>query len=1002
MRSYLAASATLIALAGCGNETGILISVTADDATIATPVEQLHVVVGLATARPNTTVFVADRSAEVIADVTDRDLFQDAFTVLLHDGGPGPDPSTIMVAVIGSAGDTAVGVASLAAPQQFMPCDTLEHDLLLVGGPDPFFTDTGCLTVNGVTIVSPDDMDCDGDPATTDCNDDDPLISSTATEQCNGVDDDCDDMIDEGCGDECEDITDCEAQFGAAPCGAWECNFSQCEVVCPDCTDGDLDGYGTGTGCAGPDCDDDDDTLGESGARACYSGPAGTEGVGTCQAGAEFCSNGVLGPCTGEVTPSGEACNDEDDDCDTMVDEDLGTISCGVGACLATAAACVSGSLGMCTAGGPVGVLDSTCDQIDDDCDGAVDEDCVTCVQVTTPGNGGNDANGAPPFATIQAAIAFAANDSNQPNVICVAPGTACNSAATFSGPVAMADGIHVYGGYESTTWTRCGAPTTIQTGTATGVLFDDSISNTTVLDGFIINRASTSTTAGVTVDSANNVVLSNLEISNTPAVASSYGINLINQADALITRVSVFGGNGTAETIGIRSIDSTPTIRDNCTTITATGHCDAWCGNGAQFGIRGRYPNGSGDVYAVYLQDSRDALVESSAVCGTNGVNGGGVFITGEADGVIVRKNSIDVGAATVANHGVWMEDCDGDAPWIVDNTRIMSNGELPTTEVNAVRAIGDCHPVIDSNELIVGGGEGVSAGTIGVYCGANLTASSECVILGNQLIQGSIFGFPPFAMGVRCDDDGCMRIANNTIDGHGGVNAYGVFLGATGPFIDDNDIIGGCGASSTTGLRAEGAYARIQNNRITSGQCGVDAISTFIGLDVYLDDTNNELDVHSNTIDGRGDAVSCASVGLRLGSSNTTPTTSSGVYRNNIILAGRCNASAYNIAETDASADPRLLEHNNLDPRATPTALYRDEGTTNVATVASVNALSDISAKNNLSVDSEFVSYNTDLHITSQSMCIAAGTPAGAPALDMDGDVRDMSTPDIGADEF
>ena len=49
-----------------------------------------------------------------------------------------------------------------------------------------------------------------------------------------------------------------------------------------------------------------------------------------------------------------------------------------------------------------------------------------------------------------------------------------------------------------------------------------------------------------------------------------------------------------------------------------------------------------------------------------------------------------------------------------------------------------------------------------------------------------------------------------------------------------------------------------------------------------------------------------------------------------------------------------------------------------------------------------SQFVSYPGNLHLTSGSMCIGAGTSVGAPGADWDGDVRDASAPDIGADEF
>lgn len=52
--------------------------------------------------------------------------------------------------------------------------------------------------------------------------------------------------------------------------------------------------------------------------EACYSGPAGTEGIGACAAGSRTCdARGQFGPCVGEVLPTVETCADRGDvDCD--------------------------------------------------------------------------------------------------------------------------------------------------------------------------------------------------------------------------------------------------------------------------------------------------------------------------------------------------------------------------------------------------------------------------------------------------------------------------------------------------------------------------------------------------------------------------------------------------------------------------------------------------------------------------------------------------------------
>ncbi len=138
-------------------------------------------------------------------------------------------------------------------------------------------------------------------------------------EICDGLDNDCDDEVDEGC----------------------------------DCSAGDT--------------------------QTCYSGPKGTEGVGLCNAGGQVCgSAGTWGACDGEVTPADEVCNGEDDDCDDAIDEELDEqATCGEGICQVTVDLCLDGVPSKCEPGDPD--PEESCNGLDDDCDGDVDETC-TCM----------------------------------------------------------------------------------------------------------------------------------------------------------------------------------------------------------------------------------------------------------------------------------------------------------------------------------------------------------------------------------------------------------------------------------------------------------------------------------------------------------------------------------------------------------------------------------------------------------------------------------------------
>lgn len=94
---------------------------------------------------------------------------------------------------------------------------------------------------------------------------------------------------------------------------------------------------------------------------------------GTCDPGTRTCVEGTWGTCTGVVSASTETCNNLDDDCDGEVDEGLLDATCGVGVCEVTVATCVNGQAQTCEPGEPQTEI---CNNLDDDCDGEVDEGC--------------------------------------------------------------------------------------------------------------------------------------------------------------------------------------------------------------------------------------------------------------------------------------------------------------------------------------------------------------------------------------------------------------------------------------------------------------------------------------------------------------------------------------------------------------------------------------------------------------------------------------------------
>ncbi len=126
--------------------------------------------------------------------------------------------------------------------------------------------------------------------------------------------------------------------------------------------------------CDGVDnnCDGAVDEGNPGGGGACSTGL-----LGVCSASVQACTDGAL-TCVQTVQPSPvESCDGLDNDCDGTVDEDIVALTrCGDGECRAFGTiSCVNGAIvDSCTPGTPA-PDDTVCDGLDNDCDGSVDED---------------------------------------------------------------------------------------------------------------------------------------------------------------------------------------------------------------------------------------------------------------------------------------------------------------------------------------------------------------------------------------------------------------------------------------------------------------------------------------------------------------------------------------------------------------------------------------------------------------------------------------------------
>lgn len=220
-------------------------------------------------------------------------------------------------------------------------------------------TDAALSEDAGVDTAEPDVSPQDTRPAEDVC--------TPAEEACDGEDNDCDGVVDEECpcayegnpeGVCGQSVRDPQTGRCQAP------DFYQATEDLCDGRDNDCDGQAD----AHCECQEGD-------SEPCYTGPPGTEDVGTCTGGTRVCENGQWSLCQGEVIPvQNELCGDgADDDCNGVVDDNCGCNFQGsdVGVC---ANGRQNDQTQTCDAPLDYEPEETLCDGRDNDCDGESEE----------------------------------------------------------------------------------------------------------------------------------------------------------------------------------------------------------------------------------------------------------------------------------------------------------------------------------------------------------------------------------------------------------------------------------------------------------------------------------------------------------------------------------------------------------------------------------------------------------------------------------------------------
>ena len=524
---------------------------------------------------------------------------------------------------------------------------------------------------------------------------------------------------------------------------------------------------------AGPVCTEGD-------AQSCAS--PGNPLIGACHAGTRVCSGGVWGPCSEVLPAASETCNGIDDNCNGMIDE-----------------GCVAGCIVVCA-----------------NCTGSSDNPAVADGSVDHP------------FASIEPAMAAVGQiDAGTQRRICVVGGSTCRESTLYptNGPLKMRDGLILQGAYAITAEGMVYCPgatlqprTTIRFASSEGVVFDETIVAGAELSSFMIeinppagSASAAPTGTAITIKGGKNVTLSRVFVSEGFAATSTYGVAITSGGQATIAGSSISTGQGKSSAVGLYVNGGTVNLRNNCDKIV-NGRCASYCDDGgSMLGVHGYVAASTADApaqsSAVFVTGSASASLVANMFCG-----GTSNIADGQTIASVAALRCEGVGCMTVSGNVIeGGTDRDAVAVALVGADPLLDSnlieggcGDLTTTGVwlegSSARL---------QNNLILGGKCGGAAAP--VFCGLHIVSSGTGD--GPDVHSNDI---EPLGLSTDCQSFGVLvesvpgassatagALRNNVISAGVCSRRFAVSeaAGASLQSLQNNDLYAPTGASATGG---------------------------------------------------------------------------------------------------------------------------------------------------------------------------------------------------------